>query len=384
MKTVVKFSGYFFILAVLAFSPCYAAKDVADGAAKETAKEPVKGTPKAPVKESVKGPPGGRQVPVVVAEVVDRLLAPTILVPGTVVSRQEAALPAEVSGKLTWVAEVGTEVRVGQPVARLDDTLAQLRARETNANLAREQSRLSFLEKDQQRLQALIKSSHATRNEYERRMMERDVAASEVSLMQAKVKLDNETLSRFTIRAPFDGVVTGRTRREGEWIDSGETVVSFANPKSLEIIARVSEKSVVNLDKGQRLIVHRGDVQRLGQVKAVVPIGEKQSLLYEVRIETGDKGWLAGQTVRVSVPVGTPRRVLAVPRDALVLRRTGTSLFVIDAEGMSRRVEVETGIAGGDLIEVVGKLYAGDKVVIRGSERLRPGQAVKIVEGNPE
>ncbi|MDH5218004.1 MAG: efflux RND transporter periplasmic adaptor subunit, partial [Gammaproteobacteria bacterium] len=345
MKIVVKFFACLFLLAVTTFQAVNAAK----------------------------GPPGGRQVPVVVAEVVDKLLSPTILVPGTVISRQEAALPTEVSGKLTWVAEVGTEVAVGQPLARIDDTLAQLRAKETNANLAREQSRLSFLEKDQKRLQALIKSSHATRNEYERRQMERDVAVSEVALMQAKVKLDNETLSRFTVRAPFDGVVTSRSRREGEWIGSGETVVTFANPKSLEIVARVSEKSVVNLSKGQRLVVHRGDVQRLGQVKAVVPIGEKQSLLYDVRIETSDKGWLAGQTVRVSVPVGTPRRVLAVPRDALVLRRTGTSLFVIDAEGKSKRVDVQTGIAGGDLIEVVGKLQPGDKVVTRGSERLRPG-----------
>jgi RND family efflux transporter MFP subunit len=328
------------------------------------------------------GPQGGREVPVRVAEVVDKLLAPTILVPGTVISRQEAALPAEVSGKLTWVAEVGTEVRWGQPVARLDDTLYKLRAKENDANLRREQSRLEFLEKELQRLQALIKSSHTTRNEYERRLMERDVAASEVSLMKAKVKLDSETLSRYTIRAPFHGVVTNRERREGEWIGSGDTVVSFANPNSLEIVVRVSEKTVVNLSKGQRLVVHHGDRQRLGKVKSLVPVGEKQSLLYDVRIEMGDEGWLAGQTVRVSVPVGTPRRVLAVPRDALVLRRTGTSIYIVGDENKSKRIEVQTGIAGGDLIEVVGRLKAGDRVVTRGSERLRPGQTVRIIEGD--
>lgn len=325
---------------------------------------------------------GPRAVPVVVSPVVERLLAPTILVPGTIVSRQEAQLPAEVAGKLVWVAEVGTEVKWGEPVARLDDTLYRLKAKENLANLEREQSRLVFLQKELKRLKALMQSSHASENQYEQRIMERDVAASEVALMRAKVKLDEETLSRYLVRAPFNGVVTARSRREGEWIGSGESVVTFSNPKNLEIVARVSDKSVVNLSKGQRLVIHRGEEQRLGKVKALVPVGEKQSLLFDVRIEVDEKSWLAGQTVRVSVPVGTPRLVLAVPRDALVMRRSGISVFRVNKEQKAEKVEVSTGIASGDLIEVSGNIKTDDRIVVRGSERLRPGQDVSTIEGD--
>lgn len=325
---------------------------------------------------------GGRAAPVVTAPVEERLLAPTIMVPGTIVSRQEAQLPAEVTGKLTWVAEVGTEVKWGEPVASLDDTLYKLRAMENDANLKREQSRLSFLEKELKRLKTLIKSAHITENQLEQTLMERDVATSEVSLMKAKVKLDRETLSRYMIRAPFDGVVTARERREGEWIASGESVVSFSNPSNLEIVARVSDKSVVNLSKGMRLNLYQGEQTRLGTVKALVPVGEKRSLLYDVRITVDEKAWLAGQTVRVSVPVGTARRVFAVPRDALVMRRTGISVFRINEENKAEKIEVTTGIASGDLIEVVGAIKPGDRIVVRGSERLRPGQDVNIVEGS--
>jgi hypothetical protein len=79
------------------------------------------------------------------------------------------------------------------------------------------------------------------------------------------------------------------------------------------------------------------------------------------------------------VPTAKPRKVLAIPRDALVLRRDGTTVYRVDAEGLAQRVPVTTGIAVGPLIEVDG-IQSGDRVVIRGGERLRPGQSVTIIE----
>jgi multidrug efflux pump subunit AcrA (membrane-fusion protein) len=74
-----------------------------------------------------------------------------------------------------------------------------------------------------------------------------------------------------------------------------------------------------------------------------------------------------------------PRKVLAVPRDALVLRRAGTAVYRISDDQSAQRIEVTTGIASGNLIEVQGDLSRGDQVVVRGGERLRPGQKVSIL-----
>ena len=328
--------------------------------------------------------PGGRPANVVVVEVVEKVLAPTIQVPGTLASRQEAEIPAEVSGKLLWVAEVGTRVKSGDPVARLDDTLHKLRNLENSASLRREKSRLSFLEKDLGRVKQLAKASLAAKSQLEKLQMDYDVAATEVSLMQAKISVDKETLSRHVVRAPFDGVVALRSRREGEWINSGQTVVTVSNPNSLEIVARVSEKSVKNISVGLQLVIEANGQQRLSRVKALVPVGDSTSHLYDIRLNIEEKGWLAGETVRVSVPIGMPRLVYAVPRDALVMRRTGISIFRISDENKAERISVQTGIASGNLIEVIGDLKAGDKVVTRGSERLRPGQDVKTNLTKPE
>jgi len=87
-----------------------------------------------------------------------------------------------------------------------------------------------------------------------------------------------------------------------------------------------------------------------------------------------------GQTVRVTIPTADVREVLAVPRDALVLRGDGIAVFIIDEDNTARRIRVTTGIGAGDWIEVMGPIQAGDKVVIRGNERLRAGQSVLIRE----
>jgi hypothetical protein len=88
-----------------------------------------------------------------------------------------------------------------------------------------------------------------------------------------------------------------------------------------------------------------------------------------------------GQTLRVAVPNDERRDVLTVPRDALVLRPEGQSVFIVDDGNMAQRVDVRTGVGSGEVIEVFGEISEGDKVVIRGNERLQPGQPVSIMDG---
>jgi multidrug efflux pump subunit AcrA (membrane-fusion protein) len=85
-----------------------------------------------------------------------------------------------------------------------------------------------------------------------------------------------------------------------------------------------------------------------------------------------------GENVRLSVPTGSPTEVLAVPRDALVLRREGASVFRIGENGTAERVDVVRGAGAGELVAVTGRISPGDRVVVRGAERLRPGQPVDI------
>ncbi len=322
---------------------------------------------------------GNRASPVVVAKATEQFLSPTVQVPGTIVSRQQSDLPAEVNGKLLWVAEVGSQLKWGEVVARLDDTLYRLKASENKATLLREKTRLKYLNKELKRQKELMKSDFSSKDALDKVLLDRDIARTEISVALARIKVDEETLARYVVRAPFDGIVVKRLKTEGEWVGSGDTLLTLSNPDKLEIEARVGEKTIVNLKKGYKVRVIIDGRSSMGSVRAIVNVGDADSHLYEIRVGLDEKGkWLAGQTVRVDVPVGKPRKVLAVPRDALVLRRSGVSLYRVSDESKSEKINVQTGITGGEFIEIIGNVKAGDSIVIRGNERLRAGQTVKV------
>ena len=82
--------------------------------------------------------------------------------------------------------------------------------------------------------------------------------------------------------------------------------------------------------------------------------------------------------MRVSLPQSGTRTAVSVPRDALILRQGSVYVYRLAADGTVERVDVETGIGNGTRIEVRGEVSPGDRVVVRGGERLQPGQAVTV------
>ena len=99
-----------------------------------------------------------------------------------------------------------------------------------------------------------------------------------------------------------------------------------------------------------------------------------------MRLDLNGSRFPVGQTLRVSIPTAGSRKVLTVPRDALVLRPDGHSVFIVDANNQAQQIRVTIGVGQGEQIAVQGAVSPGDKVVIRGNERLQPGQAVNISE----
>ncbi|MEO6690032.1 MAG: hypothetical protein ABIS07_11880, partial [Dokdonella sp.] len=91
-----------------------------------------------------------------------------------------------------------------------------------------------------------------------------------------------------------------------------------------------------------------------------------------------DTPLLVGNAIEVSLPERDVAKTMAVPRDALVMRADGSYVFRVTSDGGSERVSVRAGASDGQLTAVEGLLNAGDLVVVRGAERLAPGQKVQI------
>jgi RND family efflux transporter MFP subunit len=331
--------------------------------------------------------PGDRNAPVKVARAQQVLMAPQTWVAGTVISRNEARLAAEVAGKLVLVKEVGTRVKEGAVVARIDPTFVKLKIEEFEAQVEADRARLVFLKSEVQRNKRLAKQNNAAQIRLDEVRADREVARNELRISQVRLRQAREELQRHVIRAPFAGVVAERLMRRGERAATGDDVVRLIDPRTLEVQAQVPLQTLNFVHEGTPLTLSVNGKEISALVRTLVAAGDSRSRLLDLRIQLDNSVWTVGQPVRVVLPAAAAKMALTVPRDALVLRRDGAFVFVIDAENKAQRVAVKLGVASGELVAVSsvvsGELNVGDRVVTRGGERLRPGSAVKILDESP-
>jgi RND family efflux transporter MFP subunit len=315
---------------------------------------------------------------VVVAQATRTMLAPSVDVPGTVISRFDSRLASELSAKISWVAEVGTQVKKGETVARLEDFTFKLLEMEAAAEVTREQARVKFLVSEVARLEELALNNNAAKSLLEKTASDLAVAQSDVQIAKARLGLAQVAMYITEIRAPFDGVVTERLRSIGERLQVADEVIRLVDPSSIEVVTRAPLNTINYIVVEDELALHNDYRDGKGTVRTIVPFGDPQSHMFEVRLNVDADVWVVGESVRVPMPTSAAREVLAVPRDALVLRREGASVFRVNDDMTVEKFSVITGLGAGTLIEVIGEINAGDTIVIRGAERLETGASVQI------
>jgi len=83
-----------------------------------------------------------------------------------------------------------------------------------------------------------------------------------------------------------------------------------------------------------------------------------------------------GQTVRVIVEGEKVPTVVAVPQAAVALDQTGSYLFVVNDKNVAEQRRVKVGVARDGLVAITEGLKAGEKVIVQGQQRVRPGMTV--------
>jgi len=318
-------------------------------------------------------------VVVEIAPAVTSTMVPMHWVPGSVGSRHDAHVASAESGRVIQVAEVGSQVRQGDVLARVDDEALELAVRQAEANLQRTESRREYAERQATRMEAMEQRSSIAEAQLDQIRTDRDERRQESAEASVAFADAQRRLRDATIRAPFDGTVAERFVEVGEHLDVGAPVVRLVNTVDLEIIARAPVAMAAVLKSGTDVQIRDGQRLQDAKLRVVVPVGDAASRQLEVRVVLEASAWAVGSAVEVGLPSNNGRAAIAVPRDALVLRSDGTYVFRINAEGKAERLSVETGESQGEMIEVLsGALADGDMLVTRGAERLEPGQKVTI------
>ncbi|MEZ5914633.1 MAG: efflux RND transporter periplasmic adaptor subunit [Parvularculaceae bacterium] len=279
---------------------------------------------------------------------------------------------------MLWVSEIGSEVEAGEVIARIDPADAILQRDESRADIKRLTARADYLARLVERHEGLGEDGGESEAAIDQMRADRDEAQQNLERARVALRRAQTALERTEVKAPFNGRIAARAIEVGEFANPGAPIARLVNIDALEVTARAPDAMLVAVHAGDEIRVTNGLDTLTAKVRAVVPVGDTVSRTLELRLVLPATDWHIGSAVQVSLPRSAPKRVVAVHRDALILRADRVSVFKVGADDAAAQIEVELGAADGDYIEVIGDIRPGERVVTRGGERLRDGQKVAI------
>ncbi len=328
-------------------------------------------------------------------------LRQTVPVLGRFVAKQAGVVAARVAGAVeSYNVEVGDQVAEGDTLAMIvadafEWERNRRRADVATAKAALETSRASqkLLDQELARLEGLKESPAYSQARYNDKHQETVRARSQVTQAQAALRSAEAALQLAEIQlddtavlAPYGGTVTQRHSEAGAYLRVGDPVIALLDNHNLEIEADVPSNRTSGLTPGRELrAVIDGGAEVKAVVRAVIPDENPRTRTRRARFAVTlshdtDRNMAANQSVTVDIPAGEVGSVVTVHKDA-ILNRGGGQLVVLNDGGKASFRSVQLGQAVGDRFVVKGGLNDGDIVVIRGNERLRPGQT--ITDGDP-
>lgn len=325
-----------------------------------------------------------------IAMVEKKILSSTIEVHGSIYGRKNVTLTSGIAGRLEYVVEPGTRLSKGELVAKFDLVPLNLLREEQLLVIERSKINLDFQEIELRRYKKLAQTESAAQYQMDLTQNHVNLAKSDINLAKLKLKQIENQILRSTIIAPFSGVVGKQYQRAGSEVNRAVDLVQFVDTKDLEVKLFLPIKYLNYIEVGQAVML-TGDSFRdkklmSAHLSAIIPITDPRSQTFEVRAQfepDSDMVWAAGEIVDVKVEIKHKQEATLVDRDALIIRQRGIHIVKIDSDNVATQIPVEVGNGQEQLVEVSVKsgnqiLKLGDRVAIRGAERLTSGQKVDV------
>jgi len=344
----------------------------------------------------------------------------TVTAPGNLVNVNEADVNMPTEGRLSAVnVRVGDEVQKGEILAELDPvgtTQAQLNLIEAQEALEAEQKQRTGLDypratndfiTDLQRQVRLarksvdylegiykraadplqksqaylnltgakeeLRSLELKLNWFSTKPTEEEIATadSELALVQAQYDAAKAVLESLEIKAPFDGIVFEVSAQIGQTYPAETTLFTVGDPRSLEVLANVTEEDYPLVQAGQAVEIFfdaRPDVVVQGTVERIIPKRlEGDRPLYNIYISLNDvpDGLADGMTSDTAITIEKREGVLCLPR-AAVRASSGDTTTIKVWNGVEELTkEITIGLRGDTYIEILSGLSEDEQVVTR-------------------
>ena len=317
---------------------------------------------------------------------------------GRVVAVDQVQLRARVTGYLEQrLFEEGADVDAGDLLFVIEKAPYQAVVEQREAELASAEANRANTAVQLQRGEELVKNNNIPKAEVDQRRAADQIAAAQILEAQAALEQARINLGYTDIYAPIAGRIGRADLSVGNLVgpDSG-VLATIVSQDPIYVTFPVSQRQLLEYRRAQG-----GDGGGAPVVRVTLPDGT----LYEhpgklnfldIQVDPGtdtvtvraelpnpQRVLVDGQFVGVRVERGAPEQVLAVPQAALQVDQAGPYVLVVDGDGKAAARGVELGAAEGTQVVVQAGLREGERVIVEGIQKVRPGMAVAASEAPP-
>jgi RND family efflux transporter MFP subunit len=305
---------------------------------------------------------------------------------GAIQARYESKLGFQTSGKIVArLVEVGSRVKRGQPLLRLDPAQESLHLVSATADVDAARSRVAQNRTDLQRTEQLLARSFASQAEVDQQRLALAEAESRLksALAQQQIKANQRGYTELT--ADRDGVVSAIGAEAGQVVSAGQPIVTLAADGEREVLVSIPESRVEELRRAKVFQVSvwaQPGKRYTGSLRELAPDTDSVTRTYSARIavKDADSALLLGMTASVYTPDVDGGTAIRLPLSAIYNKDGQPRVWVVDARTSQVALrDVKLGSAQDDSVLVAGGLTGGETVVTAGVHMLHAGQKVKVV-----
>ena len=374
-----------------------------------------------------------KTVEVTTAAAISRELPSFFEATGSLAGDEQTDVAPQTAGKVVEVGvDIGSAVRRGQMIVRLDDSELKLHVTQSQAQVEQAKAavrqaeekiglrsgqafdpsrvaevaaakvNLDLAEKNLKRAEKLIESGDVSRSFYDQQRAQRDqlkeqydvaiaqarqnfagvdVARTNVANAEAALALARKSLSYAFIPAPIDGFVSERTADLGEYVSPTQKVATIVRINPLRVRIDIPEQAISEVKVGQSVSATTSawpDKSFSGHIARIAPnvTANSRTLTVEAEIENGSGALKPGQFATVRILQPRPVAAVLVPARAVVSDAGVNRIYVIKNGHAEQRL-VQLGQTEGDLVQVKTGVAADEKVATSNLEQLGDGVPVK-------
>ncbi|MFI4996259.1 MAG: efflux RND transporter periplasmic adaptor subunit [Hyphomicrobiales bacterium] len=305
---------------------------------------------------------------------------------GVVRARVESSLGFRVTGKIAQrLVDRGAEVKVGQPLAILDQADWRLQLQQAQAALSAAGAARDQAVAERERIASLRAKGWSTASDLDKLRAAADQAISAFIQAERAVTLQQNALSYATLVADADGVVTATMAEPGQVVAAGQAVLTLAHAGSREADVSIPETLLERVRSGSATVAlwSRPDKIYAASLRELTPSADPATRTYPARfsIELAGTEIELGMTATVTVTDATAS-VARLPLCAILDEGQGAAVFVVDplTRALTRRPVTLQGYDAREAIVSSG-ISEGDAVVGLGVQKLHAGDVVRLVSG---